>query len=603
MSKILSPLATFQSLGTRDSHLFTDAAKGRTFESALKSIDKLLNTPDQAPSIQHLVKTIFDRAVSSPDLEHIREVMRPNHSLGRHHISATGTKLLAYLAIQQNQQCLNDDGTLDMAAVDKNIRSWFVNDADVSFDRHALRNIRALPATSHNEPQRLDIGMKHVGEIKLNAIQAADGAARSLRPVASGMKNIEVNLSAVPRCQVSGAYSEAAIADINANSLVLLHQLISLGTATVRPGKEDQWHQLAEKIKTNDIAGFRAQLSEVVELKNTGKNLVIMGDLLSGPTHNSWFALEIINAMHEQRQTFSITLSHHDAQFIEYYLANKDRAPGEDFATAGDSWIFREEPDASLNMLNNSLNDSPARRKEFQSMANNFLSHVAIVNCSHDKQTLYSSGVINDKMLSDMLTETGIHPDEQKNMNIQAKVNVINHHFADKAFVSLQGFRTLIEPHPVFQFGDLHLPGRLNPFFFTTYNKGPFAGLNFPIGQDSAAYANTNLPEGISKAIHGSTENMSARIQRLENVQAACEGYLDALKNREARSNISHIDAALRLLAKLGKDPESREDSRAMLATVLVSAKLLVLQGDELASRLSAPLLARIRQNPTHQET
>ncbi len=67
MSKILSPLATFQSLGTRDSHLFTDAAKGRTFESALKSIDKLLNTPDQARSIQHLVKTIFDRAGACPN--------------------------------------------------------------------------------------------------------------------------------------------------------------------------------------------------------------------------------------------------------------------------------------------------------------------------------------------------------------------------------------------------------------------------------------------------------------------------------------------------------------------------------------------------------
>ncbi len=604
MSKNVSPLATFQSLGTRERFLFTDTAKGNTFESALESVDKLLNTsdPDKAPSIQHLVKTIFDRDASSIDLECIREVIRPNHQLGRHHISSSGTKLLAYLAIQQNQQCFKADGSLDVNAVEKNIRDWFVNCSDVSFDRRALSNIRAVSTASQQGPQRIDMGMKRVADVKLHAVSAAKDLETSDRPAASGMKEIEVNLSAVPRRQITGIYSEAAIGDVKADSQVFLHQLIGLGMATVRPGKEDTWSQLAEKIKTNDITGFREQLSEAVEFKKTGKNLVIVGDLLSGPAHNSWFTLEIVNAMHEQGQIFSVTLSHHDAKFIEYHLANQERKPNENFVTSGDSWIFREEAQTSLNMLNTSLNDNPARREEFQALAKNFLSHVALVNCSHDKQTLYSSGVINDKMLSDMLTESGVRSDVQKNMGIQQKVIVINNHFEEKALASLNEFRSFIAPHPVKQLGNVRLSGKLNPFFFATYNRGPFEGLNFRVGQDNTAYANTNLPEGVLRAVYGGTENMSTRLERLENVQGACKNYLDAILSRETRSDVANIEAALRLIARLSDDPEFREELPPMLSTVLVAAKRMALHRDELASKLSATLLTQLGQEATNPE-
>lgn len=95
-----SSLASFHSLGTRRDYLFTEASRAHSFVDALDSIKVLLadaRSPSRPKSVPQLIRAIYDDSQRTTALEQIREVIRPNQSLGFHDPSATGTKLLAGL--------------------------------------------------------------------------------------------------------------------------------------------------------------------------------------------------------------------------------------------------------------------------------------------------------------------------------------------------------------------------------------------------------------------------------------------------------------------------------------------------------------------------
>ena len=140
----------YHSLGVRKDWHYTAEEKSKLFSNAIDAIGRMLPddtandsaTSSMPTSIPELVRRIFDDNNRDPDLEIIREALRPTSHLSLQSISATGQKLLALLATLQDENCFDDSGSLRVDYTKSLIRGWFKNSAKVELDDSALRNIK-----------------------------------------------------------------------------------------------------------------------------------------------------------------------------------------------------------------------------------------------------------------------------------------------------------------------------------------------------------------------------------------------------------------------------------------------------------------------------
>lgn len=146
MPEISSSKGTFTSLSVRNFKFGGYSAEDKMdlFENAVNAVKTILDDRScvkPVTSVPELMRLVFDKDNQDPQLETIREALRPTTNFGFHTLSATGNKLLACLALVHDKHCLGHDGYLNMDLTKSTIRSWFANADMVDFDDSALRNI------------------------------------------------------------------------------------------------------------------------------------------------------------------------------------------------------------------------------------------------------------------------------------------------------------------------------------------------------------------------------------------------------------------------------------------------------------------------------
>ncbi len=539
MGNGISSQPAFRSLGAREGFLYTDNEKAQLFANGMAKIQNFLTSgsPGAQPrSVPELVRRIFDGNSHDPDIDTIRQAIRPTYNSGSHDISATGTKLLACLAIAQDSKCFDDHGNLRVAYTKSVICGWFSNGDTVSLDESALINIRKDSSQKDKDGNdRVILGKNRLANVRLYDAKKLEKQIESNRNAANlRPEKMQLDLSTRPIKTVTATFNEAALGDMHANSIMFLHQLVQLGLAEIPAGGENSWDQLVDRIKKNDVQGFRDLLPKALELKQPQKKLVLLGDLLSDRSFNDWFMLSIIDFLHEKNQVFDIIFSNHDAAFIEYYLFNKDKSSNEDYATKStktdgqNKILHATKPNSSLEALTKKLNDDQSLRQEFLRMTANYVGHLSLVGCSEDQRSLYSHGIVNEAMMSDMLGIAGKTEDEIKNMGLQEKTRVINSHFHSHALGNLNGFQQL------FHLSDASAKTEPNPFYLSIWNTGPFHDNNHINKEMGQKYLNADVPVGAVQVVHGHTKDMKAVYDETE---ALSRPFYELLKRRMTDPN------------------------------------------------------------------
>lgn len=593
MDPSASSLPRFQPLGTRREKIFSDDKKAQRFDSAVQHLKQLLQNPHCHPrlcSVPALVQAIFDDRLNDPALENIRELIRPNHVFGFQDISATGTKLLAWLAITQDPKCIDSEGNLRVAYTKSIIRGWFANGNRLALDDSALVHMRIDRTAASGSHEHIIFGKNRLANLTHHRADEIFETLQANRQNAGlGQCALKLDLASIPVKTVDVEFNEVAIGDMNGNSLMLVHELVSLGFMEIVPGKENRWQALADKIRNNDINGFEDELPGVLALKSPEKKLVLLGDLLADRAFNDWFTLSVINYLHQQGQQFEIIFSNHDATFVEYYLANRDRAPHEKYAIHDKDFCHHTGQKQSLIKLDDLLNSDASLRPRFVAMAESYLSHVNVVSCSLDQENFYSHAVVNQTMLADMLLRAGIDENQQEDLGLQEKIRLINQHFHQQAFTSVTAYRDFwATPDPVNQQAD---GSDSNPFYFAIWNIGPFSDNYLFQGNTRHRYLSTDLPDGAKQVIHGHTESMAQRTEKevlRENTYATLNNLSDSYAHY--RKFKDWFDSSLNVLLRAEKNGATSEGLPRILTLLLAQASDAYAESEntELADKIEA---------------
>ncbi len=522
--------ANYQVLGARETVLDA-AAKERAFTDAITTIQALLsktNADRPIRNVPQLVREIFDLSKKDPDLEKIREVIRSNDNIfGLHKLSASGNKLLAALAvIQYPDKCFSADGKLKVEFTASVMRGWFENGTDLIIDGSALQNFQKDPQDATGQSIRL--GKHRLAGIKFTAhsdiSQALENNKKSL---ALGEQKIPVDLSDTKRPAAPPAKLRQAVeitgGDMHGNSKMLLHFLVSTGIAEIKSDGQGAWEELIKKIEKNDVTGFRVTLPHCLEIIRPSKNLVLLGDLLADRGQNDWFTLSILEFLHDQNQPFDIIFSNHDAAFVEYYLDNKNKSTKEPYEVSKKGVTqhgLRGDQGNSLIKLNDTLNDKTENiklnyRQLFNQMTEKYLGHLKLVECHPDQRSLYSHGVVNDDLLADMLTLSGVNEYQQEETGLQEKAHAINKHF--QRFLHRDGnyFREMMNQEA--GTGE----ELAKPFAAVIWNDGPKMNNRLKdasiIKTSDHRYTRLPPPRQFDNLIHGHTEDLrNARQKELD---------------------------------------------------------------------------------------
>lgn len=543
-----SPSVDYHSLGARKGWHYNDNEKVGLFNVALDKIEDIIGKSDNAPtSIPEIVRRIFDENNRDSDLESIREAMRPTSRLSLHSISATGHKLLALLAILQDRDCLADDGSLRLDYTKSVIRGWFHNPDQIRLDDSALRNIQ-----KSTSDESIRLGKNRLSQFSLNLTGKYSTTLKdNLENAKLGEKTLTLNFSARPQCTQKPDFNEIAFGDMNGNSIMFLHQLVQTGMADIKQGKEADWDKLVDDIKKGNIDGFRERLENVLELNNKDKKLVLLGDLLADRTYNDWFTLSILDYLHTAGQNFSVCFSNHDACFLEFYLANKDKSDQEQYISDRTQGLQHTvSPNHSLISLRDQLNHNPSHRPQFKAMTENYLTHLVIVDSSLDQRSLYSHGTITAEMMRDMLKMAGLEEKEFSEMALQERINFVNSHFRSQAFTSLESFQQLM------RIPEKNDDSDRNPFHAVIWSTGPFRDNQILMKDRDHAYFRPTPPMFIGRVVHGHTADIRQKTQKKHKLHQLLTETLNTLSKEKKPQPITQQCNFLREALQAGGSPE-----------------------------------------------
>jgi len=552
MPEISSSKGTFTSLSVRSFKFGGYSAQDKVdlFEKAVDAVKTILGDTSRSKpvtSIPELMHLVFDKNNHDPQLETIREALRSTTHFGFHTLSATGNKLLACLALVHDENCLGQDGYLNMAFTKSTIRSWFANSDKVDFDESALQNIHRSDTCC----DLLTLGKNRLSgaNVILNGdIQKALEANRThALPV---IKSISLDFDTIPPANtVKGTFNEVALGDMNGNSIRLLHELVQTGIVNIKKNKDIEWTTLMQDIDQNQAnADFGNRLGDLLELPNKAKRLVLLGDLLCDRTHNDWFMLSIINFLHEEGQNFDIIFSNHDSGFVEYYLLNKDKSAQENYSRKKSvNRKFGPDSTATVDALEQTLNFKKELRPEFIRMSENYMKHLMLVSCTLDQQTSYSHAVINENMVHDMLVCSGCESDEIENMCFAEKCAFINRYVTSSLLTNLEEFQR------VWTNDYLEVEGNStnNPFYNCIWNIGPVEGSDMVSLKDR--YCNMDIPIGVTGAVHGHCASVHEKYDTRNKVISTFRSRTAEIKGIALDSPAAYIVAGWNFLQEARK--------------------------------------------------
>lgn len=463
-------LASFHSLGSRHTKLFRDSTKNTAFEEAVQNALFLLsrNGDKGAKDVPSLIHDLFDRTKIGPDypeLEQIRDAMRPNYKpFSSHDLSATGTKILAYLAYLHNPEaCYKDEGTeLDHANLQKMITSFFAQGQAPTLHPDALKDMKLKDNGSREassyvlqfgkgrwekvfqkkkdtlqerglfDPAHLEL-MTGIGEIFKAREEREKNEIRKriqeIPPVTC--PELTIDFTQKPKLDEKLAAQieesqEVVLGDMHGNPLLLLHQLVQTGFLKIKPGVTDtQWKAFSQAIKNKDFEpstfrnptkfrDFSVRLGNIFHLgpsSTSSKKLILAGDLLADRAYHDGHMLSIFHFLQARGVNYEIIFSNHDAAFLNYYFVNKDKAEGEGYVIPSNDNIPPDKK-ASLEALHTSLNQDPTLRAEFKKMVEEvYLPHLKLLDLSEDGKILYTHGIMTKSIFEELQRASGLDPE------------------------------------------------------------------------------------------------------------------------------------------------------------------------------------------------
>jgi len=563
----MSPSATFRVLGPRENCSFY-SDREPIFKEALKAIvGKLDNPYTSAPSVPELVRQIFDPNNRDRALDSIREAIK-SRSIWFHCLSATGNKILAYLAIIHDEDCLDNEGKIKLEYTKKVIRNFFDNPNDIELDDSAIRNI----CDNRNQP---DAAMRHLifGRNRFRDIQLPDKCHSEERishfrtKIDDGCRQrmeqnrfLKVSLNSIPKDNGVQHFNQAVVGDMHANSVLLLHELVELGFIRVSSarGMED----LVTAIKVNDCQGFGALLPQVLEFGPSAggnKEFISLGDLVGDRRYNDYFIVSILDFLRQSRSPYKIIFSNHDAEFIRYFLANKEKTVDENFEVNAID-IMHEDVRRSLNALNTTLNNDKALRRKFIAMVEqSYLPHLKVFSLSTDERILYAHAIVNKAIFQDIEEQAGIDRDAP----LKDRLNQINEWFGKNVICSSQHFERYI-PRDTSAISAF----RGYPLFAAIQNIGPLRN-EMRANDQNIEYnkylLNMDLPHpSLLAVVHGHThalttirrayEALGEAVVRNESRVRELHDLIGAIKEDTLKSRVSQgVSAAFEMMNLAGK--------------------------------------------------
>lgn len=256
---------TVHSLGPSQ-HRYNAGAKDRIFVDALEAIKLLVldSAGDVGYSIPSLLDDVFSDKADA-NLEKLRRALRPNKASfiscfsSSKEFSATGEKLLAYLAAIHNPKCLHLDGSINVAATQATIRR-LLGDGQLSLDASAIQNMRLdtensnlnVYGKSRRSDARLASDFPSINEFRgaltkkfaheTKGLEQLDDARQfdarcwnkelDAQSVDLPALCMALNLDAIPRLKDTHTVHdcvEIVLGDMHGNVVNMLHQLVTTG--------------------------------------------------------------------------------------------------------------------------------------------------------------------------------------------------------------------------------------------------------------------------------------------------------------------------------------------------------------------------------------
>jgi len=409
-----SASSQFKLQGSRNRYFFVgQTEKNKIFTEAIDCIhDYLLRHKDE--SIPQLVAAIYNNT-ENPQVEPIREALR-SRSFILDCLSASGNKILAYLAVLHNEKCLKKDGphkgSIDLTETKKTIRSFFSNENSIKFDDSAIKHLKL-------EDTYFSFGKKryaHLTPVLSNKATFHAIASRTTALTEGAQPQIvslNINLITVdniPSKSVNGDVVEVTCGNLHGNTILMLDELVQSGVLQIQD--KSAWNKM-----TSDISQDRNHLDIMSRIRNALKphpdfkgKIIFSGDKEKPRIHNDFFKLSILSFLTECKIQYTCIHSPADKAIIEYYLRNKGKTNIDGFVTKV-NLTENNNSKTALDILDESLKKSTEKNKmteTFTALMENYLTHLAVFEVSANEQNLYCYGMLADKPYSDISKKIGI---------------------------------------------------------------------------------------------------------------------------------------------------------------------------------------------------
>ena len=337
-------------------------------------------------------------------------------------------------------------------------------------------------------------------------------------------------------------FNEVALGDMHGNCELLMHTLVQLGFLhIVEPDAWDTLRGMLRKLQktpmtATDLLTFRQNLRRAVTVDPAclETRLTLLGDLLADRMHNDICMLAILDLLHQLGVNYQVILSNHDMGFIHYYLGNRSKSRDEAFQIRG---IGVKEA-TSLERCDALLNAHRGTRDYFRDAAERaYFPYLNVCSTSLDGQTFFSHGFVNQTLFAELCRDAGAGADEP----LAVQSARINDYLRNLMAGDGAGYRATVTDNSAV----------VGALYATGWNIGPGDSRY----QNETAVAYPTLPRindprlprhELRRAVHGHTQNVSARLRRERERDVETAKLLEAIEATKDAEKLVNLNAYLR---------------------------------------------------------
>ena len=401
---------------------FTDAA-ATVLAMASKGEGKHLAMPA-------LVRAIFGKNNHHPDIESLRETMKPNSRFSVHTLSASGYKLLCLIATLHDRNCIDQSGDLNVDYTKSVIRSLLGATGEIDFDESAMRNI------SFKDSQFV-FGKNRIGEVHLTQFELLAEYQNVETHPKGEIQSHNLDLTQIEKISSISNVKAAVLGDTHGRVDLVLGWLIRMGAAEVKDALLLK-KLIADLPAVKSPSMWRRALNDALTVTPNGKRIALtfIGDVFADRCHNDFAMACVLDFMHKHEIKFELVVGNHDIEFLRYY----DQTPVElEMAKLSDQYgslknclaLFSEKDKSNASTLAKS-NASSERNAFIQMVQESVIPHMVALGLSEDQRTIMPHAWIDDALFERMKQKAHC----PNNLCPAEQVRHINDYFKREIFVN-----------------------------------------------------------------------------------------------------------------------------------------------------------------------